>query len=174
MRRPGYLVTSTQAITASRQRTPYDYLKVLHNWLNVTAHVEQARRQAAVTLFDQGPYQALWSIGYSAGVPDLADLTTRLGRRMPRPDMLVLVEADAETVLTRLTERGANDSRLDPARSGITTVGDLARPQSLLDQVADYATLTAPLIRLDNSAPDSLRTNSAHLVRTICEARGQP
>ncbi len=165
--RPGYVMVSTRAVTASRQRTAYDYAKVLHNWLNVTAQVDRARREAAVTLFDQGPYQALWTIGYSAGALDLDSFAARLGQRMPSPDLLVLVEADADTVLARLAARGTRASRLDPARSGLKLATDLAGPQLLLDQVAALAARATPLLRLDSGDADSLKANAVRLVASI-------
>lgn len=168
-RKPGIVSSAARAVAASRQRSAYDGVKVLHNWLNVTAEVERARRVSAVTLFDQGPCQALWSIGFSATTADLSGLVDRLVRHMPRPDLLVVVEADADTILTRLHGRAGRASRLDPARSGVASAADLTRPHSLLDLITERATGIAPLLRLDTSGAGSLPVNIARLTRTICD-----
>ncbi|MDH3746353.1 MAG: hypothetical protein OES47_14740, partial [Acidobacteriota bacterium] len=62
--------------------------------------------------------QALWSIGLRARAPSFPLLAEGLLERSPRPDFIALIDADNETVISRLRERAGSTSRLEQSDLG--------------------------------------------------------
>ena len=113
LRRPRHAYRSALAICATEQRSVADAVRVFHNWLLVSSLMEERANAAGIRLFDQGVFQAVWSIGYSARAGALAQVVERLRPLLPRPDLVVLVEASTLTVKRRLTARPYGRSRLE-------------------------------------------------------------
>jgi broad-specificity NMP kinase len=154
---PRYVAQTVRVIRASGQRTPYDGLKVTNNWLNVSALTLASRRAPGITLFDQGTFQALWSVGYSAEEEARPACLTRLGALMPKPNLLVLVAADLTTVQRRLRARGGRESRL-ATRAEATQLREVA---ALLDTVVVAARVEkVALLEVDGDADDALAANA--------------
>ena len=145
LRKPRYVYLSGRSIRASKQRSPYDLLKVMHNWLNVTARAERVRPAPTVTLVDQGLFQALWSVSYNSQEREAAKFVRRLSALMPQPDLLILLEAEIPTVARRLRDRGESASRLDPQRNAAFEP-ELARASRLLEGI----------VKLTKGAPSDL------------------
>lgn len=165
LRRPSYSFKTMRAIRASGQRSLYDGLKVTNNWLSVSALTVRSDRTPRVTLFDQGMFQALWSVGYSAEGAGRLERLRYLGTLMPKPDLLVLVSAEPGTVVRRLQTRGGRESRLD----GVLHAGaaPLREAATLLDTVVAIARSGGmDLLELDGNDDGALETN----VRTVAGA----
>lgn len=116
--RPRSCYLAVRAIFATRQRSIVDMVMVLYNWLFTSALMNETDGTGGVRLFDlglldEGMFQALWSIGYSARAEALPSSLTAFPRLMPRPDLVVLVEASLPTVKRRLAARSDGRSRLD-------------------------------------------------------------
>ncbi|QSG01709.1 Thymidylate kinase [Natranaeroarchaeum sulfidigenes] len=64
---------------------------------------------------DQGPYQGVWSVGFRSSA-DWNSLFDRFDGFLSRtaPDLVVLVEADTETIEERLHSREDGDTRFSP------------------------------------------------------------
>ena len=116
IRSPRSAIEATRTIRATEQPTTADHVRVSFNFQYVAGVVTRARLALGVTLLDQGPYQALWSIGLRspAGWGDLLD---RFEGLLPRiaPDLVVLVEADVETIEDRLRSREGGGTRVAPS-----------------------------------------------------------
>ncbi len=115
LRRPRTAIDGLRAIRATQQPTTGDFARVAFNFQYVAGVVTRARSAAGVTLLDQGPYQALWSIGLRSPA-DWPDLLDRFENPLSRiaPDLVVLVEADTETIADRLRSREGGDTRVGP------------------------------------------------------------
>lgn len=168
LRRPRYVVRTARAIRASGQRSLYDGLKVTNNWLSVSALTVGSARTPHVTLFDQGMFQALWSVGYSAEGAGRLERLTHLGTLMPKPDLLVPVSAELATVVRRLQARGGRESRLDGvSHAEATPLRDAA---TLLDTVVGIARSGGvDLLEVDGDDDGALGTNAravADVIRT--------
>lgn len=116
LRRPGYAHRCARAVWGSRQRSVLDAIKTLHNWLFVSRLMRETRAGDCVLLLDQGLYQALWSIGYSARNGHLSTMAAALSDGFARPNLVVIVETSPETAAHRLTTRPHGGSRLERAR----------------------------------------------------------
>ena len=115
LRRPRTAIDGLRDIRATQQPTTGDFARVAFNFQYVAGVVTRARSIAGVTLLDQGPYQALWSIGLRSPA-DWPDLLGRFDNPLSRiaPDLVVLVEADTETIADRLRSREGGDTRVGP------------------------------------------------------------
>lgn len=172
LRKPYYVYRSSLAIHSSKQHSYYDQIKVTHNWMNVSAHTFRANHRQGIILFDQGMFQALWSVGYSARV-NLLPIAIHLNTFMPKPDLLVLVQAEASTVVRRLLARGEKGSRLDPQQRHSDFAQALSEAAKLLDElawIAEYVssqTSTMKVLKLDNNQDGKLHPNTHRIVRAI-------
>ncbi len=165
LQRPHYVVRSARAIQDSRQRSRYDGLKVTNNWLNVSALTVASGRAPHITLFDQGMFQALWSVGYSAAAAERSPQLADLGALMPRPDLVILLRADLATVRRRLHARGGQESRLDAVTHA--EASQLEAAAALLDALLTVARAEAvALLEVDAGADDVLAVNA----RTVADA----
>lgn len=168
LRRPRYVLRTARAIRASGQRSLYDGLKVANNWLSVSALTLRSARTPHVTLFDQGMFQALWSVGYSAEGAGRLEQLTYLGTLLPKPDLLVLVSAELATVVRRLQARGGRESRLD--RVSHVEAAELHDAATLLNTVIGIARSGGvDLLEIGGDDDGALGTNAravADVIRT--------
>ncbi len=115
LRHPRTAIDGLRTIRETEQPTTIDFVRVVFNFQYVAGVVTRGRSTAGITLLDQGPYQALWSIGLRSPV-DWSDLFDRFENPLSRiaPDLVVLVEADTETIADRLRSREGGDTRVGP------------------------------------------------------------
>lgn len=130
---PGRSILSIGGLCGTRQRSLAILFKMTFNWLMVVSVLRGAKEVRAVHLFDQGVFQALWSIGLDAQ----AGAITKLGRvalkRVPLPDVVAVLEAGLPTIAQRLSSRGGHESRADAWRPEDAAV--FTRSSALLEEV---------------------------------------
>jgi uncharacterized protein YgfB (UPF0149 family) len=100
-------------IIATRQRSTLDLVKMIVNWLCRSFLLRQGGEAGRVRLFDEGLYQALWSIALGAQRQDWAVNLPLLQPVSPGPGLTVVVETSLETVQRRLAARPGCESRLE-------------------------------------------------------------
>lgn len=110
---PVYALASLRALQATGQHSTRILLKMMFNWLLVSALMRRGQQEHAIHLFDQGIFQALWSIGLGARDGAIDRVGRDLAGRFPAPTMVAVIEADVATIATRLGSRGGVDSRAD-------------------------------------------------------------
>lgn len=108
LRRPIAQTRALVAVRRTRQGTFADLRTVWENLVTVTAMRERARATDGVHLFDQGLFQAIWSIGLSAATFD----PTPHFESVSPPDLLVITTVDQQRGRERLAARAQDDSRL--------------------------------------------------------------
>jgi hypothetical protein len=133
---PGTTLRVVRGVVRSRQPGPADVASRVVQWLVAEDVTARAARHAAVSIVDEGPVQALWSIGLRG---DVTPVLAALGAS-PRPrsaDLLVVVRVPPELALARLTARRSRHSRTqlldEPER-----LGELERGARLLDRLVDW------------------------------------
>ncbi len=109
---PHYTFASVRAIVKTQQRTIKDLIKVILNWLFVSSLLRSSRNSFGVQIFDEGIFQALWSIGFSGNDESLTIMQSVL-TMAPLPDILVIPEANSDIIATRMSGRQRHDSRLE-------------------------------------------------------------
>jgi predicted kinase len=133
-------VTSARAVGSiqrSRQRRQRDVVSWCVQWLVAQRLLAGARRTGGAHLLDEGPLQALWSIGLRGDVTGL--LRAENDRPFARdvPDLLVVVDAPLETIARRLAARGSRHSRIQQlARSQLCA--ELATGKELLESLVAW------------------------------------
>lgn len=136
-RRPGYVMRSLRLIAATRQVPARAFLKVAHNWLHVSARFAGAGR-GGTWLFDQGMYQALWSVAYGATAPRLGGVLAELAAIMPRPDVVVRLRVEPDVAGERLAARPGRQSRLETPDAAPGGPGPrFRRAQHALERVSE-------------------------------------
>ena len=105
LRSPGLVWRSFQSTVGS--------LKTIFNWILVAALARRAREYDGVSLFDEGLFQGLWSLGLEGDLAVVEALVSRLPELAPLPDYLIVSQASAGTVESRVRSRADNNSRLD-------------------------------------------------------------
>jgi broad-specificity NMP kinase len=109
---PTYAIVSTRAIFSTKQKSAVDLARVLFNWLFISSSLQSEGSFFGIRLFDQGIFQALWSIGLRANRADSAALES-LCNLMPMPTVAVVVEANLQALDHRLKSRERHDSRIE-------------------------------------------------------------
>ena len=132
-RHPRYSGRSARAIGATKQSSSKDLLGAIANWLFVSNLLRHDGRAPEIHLLDEGIFQALWSVGFSAALDDLSSVARDIGSDFPVPDVVVIVNASHATVMQRLRARGVRQSRLED-RLG-TDRGILERSDKLMRDV---------------------------------------
>jgi hypothetical protein len=123
---------TARTIAATRQRTGTDLVRTFVNLTYVSAVLRHGATAARVQLVEQGAAQALWSVGLSAGDPAWTEVIKQHDVLGLTPDLVVLVEADLDTIRRRLADRDAT-VRLERMLKQDSTM--LARSSSLLETV---------------------------------------
>jgi thymidylate kinase len=109
---PHYSIASIKAIIRTQQRTIKDLIKVIFNWLFVSSLLRSSRNGFGVKIFDEGIFQALWSIGFSGNDESLTIMQPILAMA-PLPEILVVPEANLDIITSRIAKRPKHDSRLE-------------------------------------------------------------
>lgn len=150
----------------SDQSSVGDLAKVAFNVAAVSGILQTASwRDCDVVLLDQGLYQAVWSIAWSAS-DDWFEANDAPGR-LPevRPDLVVDVAAASAVIKKRMQARTENDSRW------ILTDDGMSRGQVCLELVRDLIDVHQQIgdkpdrVTVDNNSPRDLRDN-AQLIET--------
>ena len=110
---PLHSLHSIRVIGAIRQPSLPVWVMVVTNWLMQCSLLRTCRTIPAASLFEEGIFQALWSIGLEADPGTVRELGATLSDALAMPDVVVVVEADLEAVIQRLQKRDGNESRAD-------------------------------------------------------------
>ena len=86
---------------------------VVTNRLMQCSLLRTCKTLPAASLFEEGIFQALWSIGLEARPGTVRELGATLTDVLAMPDVVVVVEADLAAVVQRLQKRDGNESRAD-------------------------------------------------------------
>jgi thymidylate kinase len=108
---PSGSLRSLKSLRSTRQQSLRELLRMGFNWLLLSSLMRTHRR--SLHLFDQGAFQALWSIGLEGQRGMIRRVGPRLVDTVPAPDVVVVIEADAKVVAHRLEARGGRESRAD-------------------------------------------------------------
>jgi hypothetical protein len=151
--RPVPSAHAVAAIAGSRQPHPRNVVSWCVQWLIAQRLLAAARRAGGAHLFDEGPLQALWSIGLRGDVAGLLRPETHRLLAPEVPDLLVVIDAPLDTIARRLTARPSQHSRtqrLPPAER----CAELTRGQDLLDRLVEWrrspAGGTVPVVYVRN------------------------
>ena len=161
-----HTILSAADIARTKQKSPIDYLKVTFNWIIASFFVQRNHCALEITLMDQGVFQALWSIGFSA--QDEAWASTMSGRvsLMSIPDIVVVVEASPRTIEGRLRAHRSHISRLE---AELQTGSALwARSISLLETVKMIMSLQQVAVMvIDTETPEPLNATATSVAEGI-------
>ncbi len=111
--RPAFVLGSVATIARTRPLTARDLRWATGTWLKRVARLVQASRKPGIHLFDPGVAQALWSIGARSRMAAFSQSAHVLLRRAPRPDLLAVIDAPNETLVSRLRRRPGSTSVLE-------------------------------------------------------------
>lgn len=170
---PASAVRATRVIIASGQPSMTLTVKMLFNWLLISDLIRQGRRTRGVHLYDQGVFQGLWSIGLDGHEGSIDDTARRLAARLPRPDLVTLVEASLQSVQKRLDQRPGLESRMDSLHRERPHI--LARAATLLKATqATIGELRDPsgrprFVAIENETPDDLEREAERLASMLQE-----
>lgn len=132
---PGHALRALRAIESTGQPSAQVLTRVAFNWLMQCAVLRSSRTSGAVRLLDEGIYQALWSIGLEGRPGSIQRVGRELAAALALPDVVVIVDADAEVVAQRLGTRGGRESRAD--RWDRTDGRAVRHGSDLLNEVVD-------------------------------------
>ena len=110
---PVHSFRSVRAICATGQPSFSVLLKVAANWLMQCSLLRSCSTSPAVHLFDEGIFQALWSIGLEGRPGAVRHVGGTLIAALSMPDVVAVVEADLGAVAHRLETRNGRESRAD-------------------------------------------------------------
>lgn len=120
---PYYTFVSIKTILMTQQKSAVDLVKVVFNWFFVSSLIRSNREYNGVRLFDEGIFQALWSIGFSGKEESLA-IMEALFPMMPLPQIIIVPEASLATVKLRMSGRQHHDSRLEKGSTELLELAD--------------------------------------------------
>lgn len=157
LREPTATAAEVRTLARTDQQGLADLVRVTFNWQFVR---ELACRHGTggdarahdVILYDQGIFQALWSVGFSAA-DDWAAMRRLTLPAGCLPDLLVVVRADAGTLAARLAEREGGDTRVEETRH--TVERSIVGIDHLQDLAAEYerAGGRPAVLVVENSTP---------------------
>lgn len=158
----GLYLDAFRLIRASGQRSPLDLAKVTWNLWNAIAVIADCRACGnAVTIVDQGLFQAIWSIQLSATRQVSSDDWNGLVRSAGVTDMLVVnVRSEIGVARSRLFSRASKLTRLSSQSSGgyaeswQTAAANLASLTSLAHTVLPSDPSGDRIITVDNNAAE--------------------
>lgn len=136
---PKYVGKMILRIIESKQTSYIDALKVLSNWFLVVHMIRRNIDVESVVVFDQGIFQAMWSILFSAQKKDIDLDCDWIPYSFLFPDKIIVLDEPDNTL--RLREIGRNKSirlnyedntHIESARYS------LKRVLSLLDEIERY------------------------------------
>jgi thymidylate kinase len=163
---PGASAASLNALRRTHQPSFDLFTRMAFHWLLIASLVRSGGRRLGVSLFDQGMFQALWSIGLEARTQALERIERSMSRTMRVPDAVVVLEATPETLERRLRTRRSRDSRIErhpldrrmAARSE-RMVGDLVAMMESLSRAEGRPRI----LRFSTDRDDQLDDNAARI-----------
>jgi hypothetical protein len=167
---PADSVRAIRVIRATGQPSFSVLLRVTANWLMQCSLLRRSSAQPGVHLFDEGLFQALWSIGLEGRPGAVRQIARALGAASPLPDGVAIVEADVQAVARRLQERKGHESRAD--RWQRDDAGTLDRASALLREVLDVLAgldeARRPwIVRVGNRSPEDAAASARQLAGEI-------
>jgi hypothetical protein len=154
---------------------------VVTNWLMQCSLLRSCRSVPAVNLFEEGIFQALWSVGLEGRPGAVRYIGATLINMVSMPDVVVVVEADVEAVVTRLQKRQGNESRVD--RWSRDDGKAFAHASSIMLEViealrgVDDRAERSRVIRVDNRSgvdPEVAGQQLAHQLETLWLSEARP
>jgi len=174
---PWSSLLSLRALCGTRQPSFPIFIKMTFNWLLVSSLLRRTEAVPAVYLFDQGIFQALWSIGLDARPGAIRDMGRVVLERVPLPDVVAVLEAELATIAGRLNSRSGHESRADAWHPDDTEA--FARSSVMLEQIKALMRdgtrrRESPLvIRVQNDTNADLETNALRLAAEIQRLTGE-
>ena len=132
---PVHSLRAVRAISATAQPSLSVLFKIIVNWLMQCSLLRSCRTTREVHLFDEGIFQALWSIGLEGSPEAVRRVGSTLHEALAMPDVVAVVEADLGTVAQRLQTRKGRESRAD--RHWPEDARAVARASSLMREVVE-------------------------------------
>lgn len=163
---------SLTSIAATKQATATDLCKSLLNWMYISSLSSGKRSNGQIAILDQGIAQALWSIGLAAQHEAWLDLVMNHSQsNMLKPDLIVYVRADHQTIIERLSARQVRTSRLD----------HIGQDRRLLQQAQAHSESILRKLRSDgvrvveteNDCYEQLASSAKAIADTIAETLDQ-
>jgi thymidylate kinase len=167
---PGRAMAYTSAVTATRQRTLRDFRISLFNWLFIASLSARKDGSGKITLLDQGFAQAMWSVGFAAGVETWLDVLpvhrNTQAFATDAPDVVVYVQAGFAEIARRLASRSQRVSRLEEQlmRDEYSLERADAQAQAVLRRLE---TGGAHILRLANDSPEQLACNAEIVAASV-------
>lgn len=179
LRHPWSSLVVVRHIIATRQRTARDLWSCAFNFLYTCGLVAKITREPGIHLLDQGYFNALWGISFSASRPMPLASLIRAGFHCcgrDRLDLVLLIDVQPEVVLARLRARPGTASRLE-GRGGTDRFGarlDAAlraveQIRSSLEELAERGQRWMRLAAVDEDAPQGGEQTEA-IVALVCRA----
>lgn len=172
---------SLRAIRDTEQPTLSVLVGVGVNWLMQCSLLRSRRAIAAIHLFDEGIFQALWSIGLEGRRGAVRYVGSMVGPSFPLPEVVAVIEADLRSVQHRLATRAGGESRADRWSIGDEAV--FTHASGIMDEVMEFLVSVSEqqrrprVIRVANGDGDSLdaaaRDLALEIERVVCERRSQ-
>lgn len=168
--RPWQSVRAVRGIVATRQRSVLDLVKMVVNWLCLSFHIRRATADG-VSLFDEGLFQALWSIGLGARNEDWLSSLAFLDPVPSALSLTIVVQGRLDTIERRLATRPVCGSRLEkwlPEDPGI-----LIKADRLLEVIQGIITRRClpeegrRVLVIDNDRQDLLEANASKITDCI-------
>lgn len=184
IRRPRLSARWARTVLGSHQRAFGSSWVEIMNLLYLLELVRSEAARPGVHLFDQGLFQALWSLAYDSAAPDVIPplVVERVRRSLPRTVVVVVVEASVATARARLLARPGATSRLQrdvtagrSAAAFETATAVLQRAEAAAGELACEGRIT--VLRVSNDNDTELLEGAGrvadvllHLLREACPA----
>jgi broad-specificity NMP kinase len=164
---PFYAFISIRTIIKTQQRSAVDLIKVVFNWFFVSSLIRSNKNHKGVRLFDEGIFQALWSIGFSGNNESLV-IMKPLFSLMPLPDMIIVPEADLAAIKLRMSGRERHDSRLEKGSVELLEMADalFSETKQILKSLAEQ-NKNLQLSCVKNEKKEDLEGNTEMLAAKI-------
>jgi thymidylate kinase len=168
---PRRAARTVRGILATRQRSALDLVKMVVNWFCLSFLIRRFAAAGGVSLFDEGLFQALWSIGLGARNGDWLSSLPLLDPVPPAPNLTVVFRSSLETIERRLAARPGRSSRLEqwlPGDPGLLTKAGhlMAVIQELIDHRSRQQGGMHVLV-IDNDREGALEANAAKIADRI-------
>jgi hypothetical protein len=136
LEQPRSAVRDLGAIAGTGQPSPNVLARIQLNWLVKRSLLRRLAETPGIHLFDEGLFQALWSIALE-GRPGTVHRAGRLlAMCASSADVVAVLEADAADIVRRVLLRRGRESRVD--RWVVTKPDSLARACELMGEVLEF------------------------------------
>lgn len=162
---------SARIIISSKQRSIKDLIKVFLNWVYVSSMKKSCIEVYGVHLFDQGIFQALWSIGFGATAVDFPSLAKILFNSLEVPHVVVILNAGQDIIEKRLKKRTICHTRLEKWKLDDGQI--IKKATSLLNNIKKAIDLliienqNISIIDIDNDRDDYLEKKALEITNFL-------